>query len=84
MTGLFFVSVYAGIFLVAFLFVTKVVQRNSNDYTSLKTVTFGDESAVRPNRYAGVISIFTIFLMWGMFTGSSFCLLYTSPSPRDS
>ena len=71
MTGLFFVSVYAGIFLVAFLFVTKVVQRNSNDYISLKTVTFGDESAVRPNRYAGVISIFTIFLMWGMFTGSS-------------
>ena len=71
MTGLFFVSVYAGIFLVAFLFVTKVVQRNSNDYTSLKTVTFGDESAVRPNRYAGVISVFTIFLMWGMFTGSS-------------
>ena len=71
MTGLFFVSVYVGIFLVAFLFVTKVVQRNSNDYTSLKTVTFGDESAVRPNRYAGVISVFTIFLMWGMFTGSS-------------
>ena len=41
------------------------------DFTSLKTVTFGDESAVRPNRAAGIISILTIFLMWGIFTGSS-------------
>jgi len=41
------------------------------DYTSLKTVTFGDESAVRPNRWAGIISILTLFLIWGMFTGSS-------------
>ena len=63
---------YVGIFIAAFFIVTKVVQKAvPQDYTSLKTVTFGDESAVRPNRAAGIISILTIFLLWGIFTGSS-------------
>ncbi|KIN65430.1 Taurine ABC transporter, permease protein [Sulfitobacter noctilucae] len=62
---------YVAIFVVAFFLVTKVVSGvAAKDYTSLKTVTFGDESAVRPNRAAGIISILTIFLMWGVFTGS--------------
>ncbi|MGB3245475.1 MAG: ABC transporter permease subunit, partial [Sulfitobacter sp.] len=68
---LFFLAIYVGIFVAAFFIITKVVQRASHDYTSLKTVTFGDESAVRPNRYAGIISILTIFVMWGIFTGST-------------
>lgn len=64
--------IYIAIFVAAFFIVTKVVQGSGlGDYTSLKTVTFGDESAVRPNRAAGFISILTIFLMWGIFTGSS-------------
>ncbi|GFE48929.1 hypothetical protein So717_06820 [Roseobacter cerasinus] len=64
--------IYVTIFVAAFFIVTKVVQgAGLKDYTSLKTVTFGDESAVRPNRAAGIISILTIFLMWGIFTGSS-------------
>ncbi|WP_298974550.1 ABC transporter permease [uncultured Roseobacter sp.] len=64
--------IYIIIFVAAFFIVTKVVQgAGLSDYTSLKTVTFGDESAVRPNRAAGIISILTIFLMWGIFTGSS-------------
>ncbi|MEL7212704.1 MAG: ABC transporter permease subunit [Pseudomonadota bacterium] len=64
--------IYIAIFIAAFFIVTKVVQKAvPQDYTSLKTVTFGDESAVRPNRAAGIISILTIFLMWGIFTGSS-------------
>ena len=64
--------IYIIIFVAAFFIVTKVVQRSGlHDYTSLKTVTFGDESAVRPNRAAGIISILTIFLMWGIFTGSN-------------
>ncbi|MDW4499034.1 ABC transporter permease subunit [Sulfitobacter sp. D35] len=64
--------IYVAIFVAAYLIVTFVVQRSRiRDYTSLKTVTFGDESAVRPNRVAGIISILTIFLLWGMFTGSS-------------
>lgn len=64
--------IYIIIFVAAFFIVTKVAQgAGVKDYTSLKTVTFGDESAVRPNRAAGVISILTIFLLWGIFTGSS-------------
>jgi taurine transport system permease protein len=64
--------IYILIFVAAYFIVTKVVQRAAlQDYTSLKTVTFGDESTVRPNRAAGIISILTIFLMWGIFTGSS-------------
>ncbi|WP_187428154.1 hypothetical protein ROLI_002850 [Roseobacter fucihabitans] len=64
--------IYILIFIAAFFIVTKVVQRaGAKDYTSLKTVTFGDESAVRPNRAAGVISVLSIFLLWGIFTGSN-------------
>jgi taurine transport system permease protein len=40
------------------------------DYGSLKTVTFGDESAVTSNTAASVISIVLIFVLWGAFTGS--------------
>ncbi len=64
--------IYILIFAAAFFIVTRVAQgAGTKDYTSLKTVTFGDESAVRPNRAAGIISILTIFVMWGIFTGSS-------------
>ncbi|OWU82093.1 ABC transporter permease [Phaeobacter sp. 22II1-1F12B] len=63
---------YVVIFVVAFFLVTKVIAKaTTRDFTSLKTVTFGDESAVRPNRAASVISILTLFLLWGMFTGSN-------------
>ena len=41
-----------------------------NDYTALKTVTFGDESAVRSNFAASVVSIVLVFFLWGTFTGS--------------
>lgn len=40
------------------------------DYGSLKTVTFGDESAVTSNTVASVVSIVLIFVLWGAFTGS--------------
>jgi len=40
------------------------------DYGSLKTVTFGDESAVSSNFAASVISLVLIFVLWGAFTGS--------------
>ncbi|NNE53820.1 MAG: ABC transporter permease subunit [Sulfitobacter sp.] len=71
MTGLFFLIIYVSIFVVSAFVVTRLLQRGIHDYTSLKTVTFGDESAVRPNRAAGIISILTIFVMWGIFTGSN-------------
>lgn len=41
------------------------------DYTSLKTVTFGDESAVRSDFPASILSLILIFVIWGSFTGSS-------------
>ena len=50
------------------------------DYTSLKTVTFGDESAITPDRAASFISILTIFLIWGAFTGSKIVSLHV-PGP---
>ena len=70
MTGLIVLGLYIGIF-VAAMFIFTRISAGISDYTSLKTVTFGDESAVRPNRAAGVISLLTLFLLWGMFTGSS-------------
>lgn len=39
-------------------------------FTSLKTITFGDESAVSANRLASVAAIITIFLLWGIATNS--------------
>ncbi|MBY5935349.1 ABC transporter permease subunit [Tateyamaria omphalii] len=64
--------IYVAIFVIAFFVVKAIAQRTAiADYGSLKTVTFGDESAVTPNRAASVISILTIFLLWGMFTGSA-------------
>ena len=63
---------YVTIFVVAYFLYTRLerLRHHSTDFTSLKTVTFGDESAVRANRAASVISVVTIFLLWGAFTGS--------------
>ena len=64
--------IYAAIFIASFLIVTRVIRRAARrDFTSLKTVTFGDESAVISDRWASVISVITVFVLWGMFTGSS-------------
>ncbi|MEL6959720.1 MAG: ABC transporter permease subunit, partial [Pseudomonadota bacterium] len=43
----------------------------TRDFTSLKTVTFGDESAVRSEFAASIISVVLIFVIWGSYTGSS-------------
>lgn len=51
-----------------------------HDFASLKTVTFGDESAVSPNRFASVISIIALFAIWGAFTGSVITPLHV-PGP---
>ena len=48
--------IYIIIFIAAF-YIVKVVgsmTKPRDDFTSLKTVTFGDESAVSPNRAASV------------------------------
>jgi len=63
---------YLAIFTIAF-YAVKAITRGAakSDYSSLKTVTFGDESAVTSSRTASVISIVTIFVLWGAFTGSA-------------
>ncbi len=64
--------IYIVIFIAAFYIVRAVssMSKSRDDFTSLKTVTFGDESAVIPNRAASVISVFAIFVIWAAFTGS--------------
>lgn len=63
--------IYVAIFALAFGLVRLVVHRTPTGLTARKTVTFGDESAVTPNRIASVVSVVTVFVMWGAFTGSS-------------
>ena len=73
MTGIILLAVYVTIF-VASLFIVTWAMRNftgKSDFTSLKTVTFGDESAVRANRIASVISVLAIFALWAAFTNTS-------------
>ena len=74
--------IYIAIFIAAYFIVKFIVGRMTavNDFTSLKTVTFGDESAVKPDRWASVISVLTIFLIWGAFTGSKFAPIH-APGP---
>ncbi|GAA6180388.1 MULTISPECIES: ABC transporter permease [Roseobacteraceae] len=68
-----YLALYIGLILLTFFLFTQVKQRLSpvQDYTSLKTVTFGDESAVISNKAASVISVVLIFVIWGAFTGSA-------------
>jgi taurine transport system permease protein len=61
--------------ILAFSFIWKTVKRfltPKADYGSMKTVTFGDESAVTSNSVASVVSVVLIFVLWGAFTGSKF------------
>ncbi|MEM9211587.1 MAG: ABC transporter permease [Pseudomonadota bacterium] len=54
--------------------------RESSGYNSLKTVTFGDESAVVANRIGSVASVIAIFFLWGLATGSQL-LPFGLPAP---
>ena len=73
---------YIGLFVLSFIVVRAARRRRetTNDLISRKTVTFGDESAIRPDRTASVISVLTIFLIWGAFTGSNYVPVHV-PGP---
>ncbi len=74
--------IYIVVFVAAF-YAVKIITKtttSNKDYTSLKTVTFGDESAVSPNRAASIISVLSIFMIWGAFTGSKLTPLHM-PGP---
>ncbi|WP_058241188.1 ABC transporter permease [Shimia marina] len=68
-----YLALYIGLILFALFVYTQIKHRLSpvQDFTSLKTVTFGDESAVVSNKAASVISVVLIFVIWGAFTGSA-------------
>ncbi|MDP6163967.1 MAG: ABC transporter permease subunit [Candidatus Thioglobus sp.] len=74
--------IYILIFVAAFYFVKVVnsMTTSKDDFTSLKTVTFGDESAVSPNRAASFISVIAIFAIWAAFTGSKYIPIHV-PGP---
>ncbi len=69
--------VYIAIFIGAYFFYqwahSFIARKNhlSNSFNARKTVTFGDESSVTPNRTASIISIATLFFIWAAFTGST-------------
>ncbi len=74
---------YIAIFIAAFFFVRFIVGKfihKHDDFTSLKTVTFGDESAVKPDRWASIISVLTVFVLWGAFTNSKLVPIHV-PGP---
>lgn len=75
-------AIYIAIFVTAFGAVRlfNSMREARHDFTSLKTVTFGDETAVRPTRAASIISVLSIFLIWGAFTGSSLVPIHV-PGP---
>lgn len=67
-----FIAAYIGLILLA-LAIWQQIKRfltPKHDFGSLKTVTFGDESAVTSNLVASVVSIVLILLLWASFTGS--------------
>lgn len=73
MTGLILLIAYIAIYLVSLVVVTWASRTffHRADFTSLKTVTFGDESAVRANRVASVLSVLAILALWVAFTNST-------------
>ena len=74
--------IYMALFVGAFIVVQQIRNRQNkaSDFTSLKTVTFGDESAVTADRSASIVSILAILLIWGAFTGSRWTPLHV-PGP---
>jgi taurine transport system permease protein len=74
--------IYIAVFAGAFLIVKQIKGRRESDdsFTSLKTVTFGDEAAVSADRTASIVSVVSIFLIWAAFTGSQWTPLHV-PGP---
>jgi taurine transport system permease protein len=74
--------VYILIFVAAFAAYSFYIRSREriHDFTSLKTVTFGDESAVTANRFASIVSVVALFAIWGAFTGSKITPIHV-PGP---
>jgi taurine transport system permease protein len=64
----------------AFLYGLYAKGKQAKGFGSLKTVTFGDESAVVANRVASVLGVLTLFFLWGLATESKL-LPFSLPGP---
>ncbi len=73
MTGFLVLFLYVAAFFGSYLILSKLLKQAfaKTGFNKLKTVTFGDESAVKANRIASVLSIVTVFMLWVAFTNSS-------------
>ncbi|MEL6121187.1 MAG: ABC transporter permease [Pseudomonadota bacterium] len=73
MIGLLLIFLYAAAFFGTFVIASRLFKKlfESRGFNKLKTVTFGDESAVIANRLASVVSVLTVFWLWVAFTNSS-------------
>lgn len=79
---MFILIMYISIFILAYLIYTCIAKFtvSKTGFNARKTVTFGDESAVTSNRVASIISVISIFLIWGAFTGSKITPIH-APGP---
>ena len=64
----------------SFLYGIYAKGKEAKGFGSLKTVTFGDESAVVANRIASVLGVLTLFFLWGLATESKL-LPFSLPGP---
>ncbi|MEL7014183.1 MAG: ABC transporter permease, partial [Pseudomonadota bacterium] len=73
MMGLLLLFLYAAAFFGTFFIASRLFKKlfESRGFNKLKTVTFGDESAVIANRLASVVSVLTVFWLWVAFTNSA-------------
>lgn len=72
MTGLLVLALYVAAFFGSFLLAKKIFASafEKKGFNRLKTVTFGDESAITANRVASIVSVITVFWLWVAFTNS--------------
>ena len=73
MTGLIILALYLVAFFGSYLIFSNLFRQffQRTGFNKLKTVTFGDESAVKANRLASVVSVVTVFWLWVAFTNSA-------------
>ena len=73
MTGFLVLALYVGAFFGSF-YLARILFKSAFEkkgFNKLKTVTFGDESAITANRVASVVSVITVFWLWVAFTNSA-------------
>lgn len=73
MTGFIILVLYLAAFFGSYLIASRLFQGlfKAKGFNKLKTVTFGDESAVAANRLASVVSVVTVLWLWVAFTNSA-------------